>query len=106
MRTQTIIELLDITPEEQAHMQVLVSPEVRRARHREKERERTRRTGKVRQDRQTYLAEHTASEARAKALQWRQEGVTVSEIARRLGVSRQRVQQYLKGCKGSLPLYG
>ena len=58
MRTQTIIELLDITPEEQAQLQVLISPEVRRARHREKERERTRRTGKVRQDRQTYLATH------------------------------------------------
>ncbi len=102
-KTQTILEWLDITRAEQAQLQTLIAPEMAKARHREAERARKHETGEVEQDRQEYLVQHTASEARTKAHRLRQEGQSISAIAAHLGITRQRVQQYLKeGCKGSV----
>ncbi len=88
-RTETILEWLDITPEEQAHMATLVAPEVARARHREAERERKHRAGEVKQDRQSYVVQATErrEERREQARILREAGKSYRAIATALGCS-------------------
>ncbi len=96
-RTETILEWLDITPEEQAHMTTLVAPEVARARHRERERERKRRTGEVKQDRQSYLAQAAAcrEERREQARILREAGKSYRVIAEALECSVSEIHRLL-----------
>lgn len=84
-----IIETLGITPEEQAHLRTIISTAERERRRREK-----RRAAGV-EDRATYL--DRAAERRAEARRLRSEGLTLSSIADRLGVSVRAVTGYLKG---------
>ena len=53
-RTETILEWLDITEDEQREMRTLMGPEEKRRRHRDAERERKRVTGQVQQDPSSY----------------------------------------------------
>ncbi len=104
-RNETMIEWLGITPEEQRQMRVLISPEEARRRERERKQEQRRAAGT--QPREDYLAQATAVDKRAQALALQAKGMATAAIAREIGVSRTRVQQYLKaGCKGSVALYG
>ncbi|MDQ7850410.1 MAG: helix-turn-helix domain-containing protein, partial [Armatimonadota bacterium] len=92
-RTETILEWLEITPEEQRHMRTLIGPEIARERHAEAERERKRRTGEVKIDRATYLAQ--AEERRQEARRLREQGMSLREIAKALGVSPEAVRRML-----------
>lgn len=104
-RNETMIEWLGITPEEQRQMRVLISPDEARRRERERKQEQRRAAGT--QTREDYLAQATAVDKREHALVLKAKGMATAAIARELGVSRTRVQQYLKdGCKGSVALYG
>ena len=106
-RTETMIEWVGITPEEQRKMRVLIGSDEKRRRHREAERERKRQVGETTQDRAEYLESAKAIDKRDEARALKEKGMATVAIARKLGVSRQRVQQYLQeGCKGSVPLYG
>ena len=93
-RNETIIEWLEITPEEQREMRTLIGKEEIRRRHREAERQRTYETGAVQQDRATYLAQ--AEERRKQAQQMRASGKKQKEIAQALGISQQAVSYLLK----------
>lgn len=57
-RTQTILEWLEITPDEQREMRTLIGGEEKRHRHRIAERQRKHVMGQVQQDRSSYLATH------------------------------------------------
>ncbi len=104
-RNQTMIEWLGITPEEQRHMRVLIGADEARRREREQRRQQRREEGM--QSRDAYLAQVAATDKREQALALKAKGMATAAIARELGVSRTRVQQYLKdGCKGSVALYG
>ena len=105
-RNETIIEWLHITPEEQRHLRIVIDRDEKRRRHRETERQRKRHVGETRQSRAEYLASAVTNK-REEAIKLKEQGMPTAAIARTLGVSRQRIQQYLKqGCKGSVPLYG
>lgn len=86
-KNQTIIELLEITPEEERRLKTIISDDERRRRDRE-------RKGSE-MSRQEY--EGRAQDRRAEASRMAAEGLRVTEIARRLEVSRQHVYKLLKG---------
>lgn len=92
--TETIIERLEITPDEQRHLTTLIGPSVAKERHGVKERERKHRTGEVRTDRDTYL--QSAAARRTEALRLRNEGRSLADIAAQLGVSREAVRWMLQ----------
>lgn len=102
-RTETIIDWLEITPDEQRHMRTLIGQDLVRERHRLAEAARKRRARETSVDRATYLAQVRADDKRGEAQRLRAEGCTLREIAARLGVSPQRVGQLLKP---SIPLPG
>ena len=92
-RNETIIEWLDITPEEQRSMQTLIGPEEIRRRDRER---------KARIRRTQGTISRTEYEARAKGRQAeavlrRAQGESITAIAQALNVSNRRVWQWLKG---------
>lgn len=95
-RTATIIEWLGITEAEQRHMRTLISEELVQERHRQAEAARKRRAGETTVDRAAYLAQVRADDKRAQAEQLRAQGLTLSRIAARLGVTVPRVRQLLK----------
>lgn len=107
-KNQTIIDLLEITPSEERYMDVIISSDEARRRHRTKERERKHRTGEVKMSRSEYTA--AADRDRVRAAELRVQGLTQSQIADALGCSQQRVSKLLKGIdKGilrSVRLYG
>ena len=91
--TETIIERLAITQDEQRQLTTLLSPHIAKERHRDKERGRKHRTGEVQTDRATYLAEAAARAAEAQRLQV--EGLSQRAIAKALGVSQEGVRRML-----------
>ena len=93
-KNQTIMEWLEITAEEERAMQTLISADEHRRRHREAERERTYRTGKVAQTRSEYLQTSQDRRKQARALQAR--GYTQKAIAQALNISQQAVSYLLK----------
>ena len=93
-RTDTILEWLDITPDEQREMRTLIGPEEKRSRHRIAERQRKQDTGQVQQDRRSYLQK--ATERRREALERRSRGESLRQIADALNVSIGAVQYMLK----------
>ncbi len=97
-RNETIIEWLEITPEEQREMRTLIGDEEIRRRHREAERQRSYKTGAVQQDRAAYLAQ--AAERRREACQRRARGESLRQIARALGVSHEAVRKMLRATEG------
>lgn len=88
-KTETILEWLEITPEEQRQMATLISRAEARCRHREKERARTYQTGEVQQTRAEYLAQ--AEVRRQEALRRKARGESLRQIASALGVSHEAV---------------
>jgi hypothetical protein len=90
---QRIIEELEITSEEERRMRTLVSDEERRRRHREKERERKRESGEVEMSRTQYLTR--AAKRRVEARRLNAQGLSVRQIAGRMGISKSQVQRAL-----------
>lgn len=99
MRTETILEWLEITPEEQRHLQVLVGPEIARERERQRWHERQKAAGRgTGLSREEYLAQARAEaeERRKEARRLAAEGKSQKEIAELLGVDRRTVWRWLK----------
>ncbi|WP_053961247.1 hypothetical protein [Sulfobacillus thermosulfidooxidans] len=94
-KTQTILEWLKITPEEQRHMRVLIGPEEKRRRHREAESQRKRQSGEVKQTRADYEAQARAR--RVQATQLRNAGKSYRAIAAALGCSVGEAYRLLNG---------
>lgn len=93
-RTATMLEWLDITPDEQQGMRTLIGPEEKRRRHQEAERERKRVTGETQQDRNQYL--QRAAERRREAQARHAQGESLRQIAEALGVTEGAVRYMLK----------
>lgn len=92
-RNETIIEWLEITPEEQREMRTLLGADEIRRRHREAERQRKHAVGAVQQGRAPYLAQ---AEKRRQEAQARQaNGESIPAIAKALQVNRSTVWRWL-----------
>jgi hypothetical protein len=92
---QRIIELLEVTSEEEREMKTIISEDERRQRDREEKQRERREAGMM--SREQY--EGRAAERRREAPKLRSEGRSVKEIAAVLGVSERRVKQLLKGSR-------
>jgi hypothetical protein len=90
-KNQTIIELLEITAEEEREMRTIVSDDERRRRDRQEKKERRQEAGAM--DREEY--EGRARDRRSEARRMASEGVHSDEIAKTLGVSIHSVRSYL-----------
>lgn len=89
-KTETLLEWLEITPEEERHMRTLVGPDERRRRNRERKREERREAGA--RDRYGIAATN-----RREAQRLHSEGKSIPEIVEALGVSKRTVHRYLSG---------
>lgn len=102
----TIIEWLEITPEEECQMLTLISADERRRRDRERREAERRRAGMM--TREEY--EGRAQARREEAVRLRSEGLNNGQVAEALGLSKRRVQQLLKaagwGSEKCVRLYG
>ncbi len=94
-RTETILEWLDITPEEQRHMRVLIGPEEKCRRHRAAEQQRKREAREVYQDRASYLAK--AAQRRQEAQVLHAQGKSYRAMAAALGCSVGEAHRLLNG---------
>lgn len=91
-RNDTLINLFQITDNEQRALRTLISQDMAKERDRERHTARRRAAGAV--DRATYL--ETASAKRAQALALRSRGLSVRAIAAQIGASVGAVSGYLK----------
>lgn len=91
-KTATILEWLEITPEEQALLRVLIGPELRRKRDAERKERERRAAGVI--PRAEY--EGRAAERRQKAVEMKARGMKYAEIAEALGVSLDTVKGYFR----------
>ena len=96
-RNETIIEWLEVTPEEERHLKTIISDEERRRRDRERKRRERRASGEVEMSRAKY--EGRAKERRLAALELREKGLRTVEIAAELGISQRAVQIALKASR-------
>jgi hypothetical protein len=105
-KNETIIERLEIEDWEMEEMNVIISSDEARKRHRERESQRRREAGEM--ERFKYTA--TAEQRRMKAAELRSGGMLQREIAEILGCSQQEVSRLTKGIgkgiQGCMPLYG
>lgn len=85
-RNQTIIELLEITPDEEREMRTIVSDDERRRRDRQRK--------NPKMSRQEY--EGRAARRRAEAHRMASEGFSLREIGKVLGISHEAVRKALK----------
>jgi hypothetical protein len=90
-KNQTIIELLEITAEEEREMRTVISDDERRRRDRQEKKVRRQEAGAM--DREEY--EGRARDRRSEARRMASEGVHADEIAKTLGVSIHSVRSYL-----------
>jgi len=90
-RNKTIIEWLKITPEEQAKLSTIWSEEVRREKDRLSHEEARREAGMI--PREEYLA--CAEEKKREALRLREQGLSVGEIVKLMGLSERHVRRLL-----------
>jgi hypothetical protein len=90
-RNQTIIELLEITAEEEREMETVISDDERRRRDRQEKKERRREAGAM--SREEY--EGRAADRRVEARRMAAEGMSRQEIAKALGWSKRHVQRVL-----------
>lgn len=88
---ETIIQWLDITPEEQTHMETIISKQEKRRRNTEAKRERRRQEGQV--PREVYLSE--ADRKKQLVIQAIKEnpGMTVRALAEKTGISKSQIQR-------------
>lgn len=92
LRNQTIIEWLEITPEEEREMRTVISDDERRRRDRQRDEGRRREAGAM--TRQEYLVR--AAKRRVAARSLAEAGKSVRRIAEELGISKSQVQRVLK----------
>jgi DNA-binding NarL/FixJ family response regulator len=90
-KNQTIIEVLEITVDEERQMRTIISNDERRRRDREEKKEKRWEGGAM--SRQEY--EGRAQDRRSGARRMASEGLRAGEIARTLGVSIHTVRSYL-----------
>jgi hypothetical protein len=90
-RNSTIIEMLEITGDEEREMRTIISGDERRRRDRQRDEKRRRQAGAV--SRGEYLA--AAAERRERAARLRSEGLSIRQIAARLDISKSQVQRLL-----------
>jgi hypothetical protein len=93
-RTETIIEWLEITPDEQRGMRSLIGQAEAERRHRLAERQRKHAAGEVKQGRATYLAQ--AEDRRVEAQRRQAKGESIAMIAEAMEVNRSTVWRWLK----------
>ncbi|HBK37494.1 MAG TPA: replication protein, partial [Halomonas sp.] len=95
-RNDTLIQALQITPEEQKKLKTIISKEEAAWRHAERERQRRRLAGMA--ERSEYLESMAATteERRKAALELRGKGLSQRAIAKELGITQQRVSKLLK----------
>lgn len=94
-KNHTLISLFQITDDEQRQLRTLISADMAKERHREREKARRRAAGAV--DRETFL--EAAQERRRAAQALRAEGLSIRAIAARLGASVGAVAGYLKAAE-------
>ena len=91
-RNDTLINLFEITDDEQRELRTIISKGMAAERHRDRDTERRRAAGAV--DRETYLK--AASDKQAQAQELRAQGLSVRAIAAQMNVSVGSVSGYLK----------
>lgn len=99
-KNDTLINLFQITDDEQAQLRTIISKDMALERRRERDRTRdeARRRAAGAVDRETYLEAANAKQAQAQAL--RAQGLSIRAIAQQMGVSVGSVSGYLKTAAG------
>ena len=87
-----LIELLEITDEEQTHLKTIIGRSEKLRRHREREQKRRKEAGAVSRDK--YLEQ--AEIRRQEALRLRNDGMSYRAIGERLGISRTQVMRIVQ----------
>lgn len=95
-KNDTLINLFQITDDEQTQLRTIISKGMAATRHKERETARRRASGAV--DRETYLKAANAKQVQAQAL--RAQGLSIRAIAQQMGVSVGSVSGYLKTAAG------
>ena len=90
-RNDTLINLFQITDQEQAQLRTIISRDMAKERDRARKEAARRAAGAV--DRETYLEAANAKQAQAQAL--RAQGMTQQQIAEKMGVGLRSVKRYL-----------
>ena len=90
---QKIMDQLQVTPDEERHLKVLISQDEKRRRQREAKERQRRAQGMAK--REEYEAR--ARERREKALDLRQRGLSFNQIATELGTSRRHIIRLIQG---------
>jgi DNA-binding CsgD family transcriptional regulator len=91
-RNETIIEWLEITPEEEHRLKTIISDDERRRRDRERDERRRREAGAM--TREEY--EGRAQDRRREALELRAKGLSRTQIAAEMGISLSTVKRALR----------
>jgi hypothetical protein len=101
LTNQSIIDRLEITPEEERYLKTIISEDTRRERDRERK-ERARRSQGA-QPRDEYIADarETRQHTRREAQTLRGEGRSLRETGRVLGISHTQVRRLLEGGRES-----
>ncbi len=100
LTNKMIIELLEITPEEERHLKTIVSEnrkqEIRRQRDKERKEKKRRSDGVIPRD--EYLAQRSESrqDNRPRAKELKAKGISLRKIGRELGISHTLVRSLLK----------
>lgn len=95
-KNDTLINLFQITDDEQAQLRTIISKGMAKGRDRARKEAARRAAGAV--DRETYLEAANAKQAQAQAL--RAQGLSIRAIAQQMGVSVGSVSGYLKAAPG------
>lgn len=90
-RNDTLINLFQITDDEQAELRTIISKGMAAARHKERETARRRAAGAV--DRETYLEAANVKQAQAQVL--RAQGLSIRTIAQQMGISKTAAGRYV-----------
>jgi len=98
-RNQTILDWLEVTPEEERRLKTIISDEERRRRDRERDEKRRREDGAMTRERY----EGRARDRRREALGLREKGLSRTQIAAEMGVSLSTVKRALRKGGGSSP---
>lgn len=91
-RNDTLINLFEITDDEQRELRTIISKGMAAERHRDRDTERRRAAGAV--DRETYLK--AASNKQAQAQELRAQGLSVRAIAEQMDISKTAVGRYIQ----------
>ena len=91
-RNDTLINLFEITDDEQRELRTIISKGMAAERHRDRDTERRRAAGAV--DRETYLK--AANNKQAQAQELRAQGLSIRAIAEQMGISKTAVGRYIQ----------